>query len=187
MHILLHACCGPCTIFPLLSLREQGHTVTGVFVNPNIHPLNEYLRRRDAMVQCAEKLDLPMIWIDEAWDIQNWTYTVSALQNQGQSRCSYCYASRFDTCAKLAKEQNFDAFCSSLLYSTFQNHEDIIKQAQIVSKKYATQFYYEDFRLGWQKGIDISKEFNLYRQNYCGCIYSEAERFTKKLNKLINS
>ncbi len=184
MHILLHVCCGPCAIAPVLSLRDQGHKVTGFFANPNIHPLNEYLRRRETMLKCAEKLELPMLWADSLWNIQTWTYDVSNLQAQGQNRCSYCYASRFEQSAKAAKVNGTDAFCSSLLYSKYQNHDDIIEQANTVSYKYDIPFYYEDFRVDWQKGIDISKKFDLYRQNYCGCIYSEAERYAKQLNRL---
>ncbi len=185
MHIFLHVCCGPCSIAPVLRLKEQGHTVTGFFVNPNIHPLSEYLKRRDAMVQCAEQLNLKMLWNDEVWNVQTWTHIAANLQAQGQNRCSYCYESRFDICAQAAKAQGADVFSSSLLYSRYQNHQLIIDKAKEASIKHKINFYYDDFRQDWQKGIDISREFNLYRQNYCGCIYSEAERHAKKLNRLI--
>ncbi len=185
MHILLHVCCGPCAIAPVQKLREQGHVVTGFFANPNIHPLSEYLRRREAMVQCAEKLDLNMLWNDKVWDVQHWTHKASTMQAQGENRCSYCYTSRLELSAKLAQEHSMDAFCSSLLYSRYQNHDLIIDCAKLASQKYKIQFFYDDFRPQWQYGIDISKEFELYRQSYCGCIYSEAERYANKLKKLL--
>ncbi len=183
-HILLHVCCGPCAIVPVLRLREQGFEVTGLFANPNIHPLSEYLRRREAMVECAKKLELPMLWRDDVWNIQTWTHIASNLQASGQNRCAYCYASRLDICAAMTKKHGFDAFCSSLLYSRHQNHEQIVNSAKEAAKNSNVDFFYADFRDEWQKGIDLSKKFELYRQNYCGCIYSEAERFSKKLNKL---
>ncbi len=182
--ILLHVCCGPCAIVPVLRLRAQGYEVTGLFANPNIHPLSEYLRRREAMVECAKQLDLPMLWRDDVWDVQTWIHSASSLQASGKNRCEFCYFSRFDICAKMTKDGQFDAFCSSLLYSRYQNHELILTQAEIAAKLSGVHFYYEDFRTEWQKGIDLSKTFDLYRQNYCGCIYSEAERHAKKLNKL---
>ncbi len=187
MHILLHLCCGPCAIMPVLRLRQQGHKVTGFFANPNIHPLSEYLKRREAMLQCALKLDLAMIWCDEVWNIENWTRIASEIHSTDQNRCAYCYASRFDICASYAKELDCDAFCSSLLYSRYQNHSLIQSQAHIAASKYQVEFYYDDFRDSWQQGIDLAKEFELYRQNYCGCIYSEAERHMKKLTRLIKN
>ncbi len=183
-HILLHVCCGPCSIVPVQRLRDQGFELTGLFVNPNIHPLSEYLQRRETMAECADKLALPMLWRDDLWDIQAWTYEASSLQAKEQNRCLYCYSSRLDICAQMANEQGFDAFCSSLLYSRYQNHEHIVNMANEAANRHKINFFYDDFRDEWQKGIDLSKEFNLYRQKYCGCIYSEAERYSKKLNKL---
>ncbi len=193
-HILLHVCCGPCAIVPVLRLREQGHKVTALFVNPNIHPLSEYLRRRETLLECAEKLDFPVILRDDTWDIHAWLAAVAGKQDSGAARCSYCYTSRLNVCAQMLQENlhdispeqgGFTAFSSSLLYSRYQNHEQIIHSCQNAALKYGVAFHYEDFRDQWQKGIDISKELHLYRQAYCGCIYSEAERYTKKLKKCL--
>ncbi len=193
-HILLHVCCGPCAIVPVLRLREQGHNVTALFINPNIHPLSEYLRRRDALLECAEKLDFPVIFRDDLWDIHAWLAAVAGKQDSGAARCSYCYASRLDVCAQMLRESlhntapeqgGFTAFSSSLLYSRYQNHEQIIRSCENAALKYGVNFHYEDFRDQWQNGINISKELHLYRQAYCGCIYSEAERYAKKLKKCL--
>ncbi len=194
-HILLHVCCGPCAIVPILRLREKGHTVTALFVNPNIHPLSEYLRRREALVECAQKLECNVLYRDDVWNIQQWLSEVAGTQDMGSVRCGYCYESRLNITAKMAKEFSgtlvgqsgthvFTAFSSSLLYSRYQDHEQIVRTAENAATKFAVPFYYEDFRDEWQKGINLSKEFNLYRQAYCGCIYSEAERYEKKLQKL---
>ncbi len=188
-HILLHVCCGPCAIMPIMRLRERGHLTTALFVNPNIHPLSEYLRRRDALIACAEKLNFDILWRDDVWDIQAWLAAVAGKKDSGQARCDYCYASRLDICAQQLQllQQNkasFTAFSSSLLYSRYQNHESIKLAGNHAAQKHNVRFYYEDYRDDWQKGIELSKEFQLYRQAYCGCIYSEAERYAKKLQKL---
>ena len=191
-HILLHVCCGPCAIAPVLRLRDQGHDVTALFVNPNIHPFTEYLRRREALEECAIKLNFDVIYIDNVWDIKTWLTQVNKIQSSG-IRCEYCYYSRLSVTANIVKNiditkyQAFTAFSSSLLYSRYQRHELIISVAERCAKEYGVRFYYNDFRTDWQKGIDISKELNLYRQPYCGCIYSEAERYEKKLHKLIKT
>ncbi len=179
--ILLHVCCGPCALVPVLRLRERGYDVTGLFANPNIHPLSEYLRRREAMQLCAEKLNLPMLWLDTAWDLQTWLAHVAPAKASPPARCEYCYSTRMDISAHSAQEHGFQHFTSSLCYSRYQNHESIQQAAHRAAAAHNVTFYYEDFSDEWQKGIDISKEFGLYRQPYCGCIYSEAERYAKKL------
>ncbi len=190
MHkILLHICCGPCAIYPILRLREQGFEVVAFFANPNIHPLSEYLRRREAVQYCAEKFDFEVIYMDELWNIQNWLRAVANKQDIGERRCAYCYTQRLQICAQMVQQDVFNShkftmFSSSLLYSRYQRHELIIKCAESAAKQYDVKFYYEDFRVGWQQGIDISKEMGIYRQAYCGCIYSEAERYAKKLQRL---
>ncbi len=201
-HILLHVCCGPCAIIPVIRLREQGHKVTALFVNPNIHPLSEYLRRRDALIMCAEKLDFDILWRDDMWNIQRWLQDVAGTRDSGAARCEYCYNSRLDACAQMLRaSQNegfagqstlkiqspFTAFSSSLLYSRYQNHAQIKACAEKAAADYGVAFYYDDFREDWQKGVDLAKEYDLYRQAYCGCVYSEAERYAKKLSRLQNA
>ena len=100
-----------------------------------------------------------------------------------KERCAYCYERRLMKTAEKAKELGMDAFSSSLLYSKMQNHEAIRELAEKAAKEYHIPFYYYDFREGWQEGIDISKNLEIYRQNYCGCIYSEEDRFLNQLSK----
>lgn len=193
--LLLHACCGPCAITCVQALREEGFEVTGYFANPNIHPVTEYFRRREAMQQAAEKLDLPMIWQDDVYDLPGWLKAVhdfGIADNEGYARCGYCYESRLALTCAVASESGFDGFTTSLLYSRHQQHDAIKRIGEKVagSGDYASEagfgsaFLYRDFRPHWQEGIDLSKGWGLYRQNYCACIFSEYERFEKKLRKL---
>jgi len=95
------------------------------------------------------------------------------------NRCSVCYYMRFDMTAKHAKIGNFDYFSTSLLYSKRQNHELIKEICNSVAQKHDIEFFYQDFREDWHVGIELSKEKNMYRQKYCGCIFSEMERYWK--------
>lgn len=182
-HVLLHVCCGPCSIVPVQRLREQGLTVTAFFMNPNIHPLTEYLRRREGMLQVADKLKLPVLWDDQSWDIAKWLENIAGTRDQAPQRCAWCYSTRLAATCQAALKNKFDAFSTSLLYSRYQAHADIQAQGQILAQKNNILFLYQDFRSGWQEGIDISKKWSIYRQPYCGCIYSEAERYMKSLRK----
>lgn len=176
MNILLHICCGPCSIYPLQKLVESSHTVTGFFYNHNIHPYQEYQRRLTAVREFAADRRLEMIYRDE----YNLGEFLAAVAQSPAERCTYCYNSRLDAAAQKAAELGFDAFTSSLLYSRYQNHESIRTAGEKAGEQHGVKFYYEDFRPGWQEGIKISKEMGLYRQQYCGCIYSEKERYMQK-------
>ena len=180
MRILLHTCCGPCALYPLRTLRTAGHDVTGFFYNQNIHPYQEYLRRRDAVLQMAELEALPLIMRDE-YDLEKFLANVAP---QPDKRCSYCYASRLRATAEAAASEGFDAFSASLLYSRYQRHDEIRELGEQIGKELGVAFYYQDFRPGWQEGIRLSKELGLYRQQYCGCIYSEKERYLPKAIKI---
>ena len=98
-------------------------------------------------------------------------------------RCGYCYDVRFELLAKVAKEEGFDAFSTTLLVSPYQNHELIIKVAEEKAKKYGVDFYYRDFRVGFREGQQIARDLGMYMQKYCGCIFSEEERYAKKIAK----
>ena len=176
MRILLHTCCGPCALYPLKSLRAAGHDVTGFFYNHNIHPYQEYARRRATVVQMAGQEALPLIMRDE-YDLEGFLANVAA---EPAKRCSYCYSSRLRAAAEVAAKEGFDAFTASLLYSRYQRHDEIRELGEQIGREYGVAFHYQDFRSGWQEGIRLSKELNLYRQQYCGCIYSEKERYLTK-------
>lgn len=173
MKILFHTCCGPCALFPLHQLRLAGHAVTGFFYNHNIHPYQEYVRRRDAATQMADQEAMPLIIRDD-YDLEGFLANVAAAPEQ---RCSYCYASRLEATAQVAATEGFDAFTAALLYSRYQKHDEIKVLGERLAVTYGVAFYYQDFRSGWQEGIKLSREQGLYRQQYCGCIYSEKERY----------
>lgn len=173
MKILLHTCCGPCALFPLRQLRLAGHDVTGFFYNHNIHPYQEYVRRRDTALQMCEQEALPLLIRDE-YNLEEFLANVAA---EPGKRCTYCYASRLRATAQTAAEGGFEAFTASLLYSRYQKHDEIGTLGEQIGNEVGVPFYYQDFRTGWQEGIRLSKEQGLYRQQYCGCIYSEKERY----------
>lgn len=175
MRVLLHTCCGPCALYPLSSLRGEGAEVTGFFFNHNIHPYQEYARRRDAAQQMADLEGMPLVVRDE-YRLEEFLAAVAADPDR---RCGYCYASRLDAVAAAAVAGGFDAFSSSLFYSRYQNHDLMRKKAEEASQKHGVAFLYRDFRPGWQEGIRRSKELALYRQQYCGCVYSEKERYCR--------
>lgn len=179
MRILLHVCCGPCAIYPIGLLREEGFAVQGYFVNPNIHPYQEFRRRLQAARQLAEVLRFELA-ADSEYGLRSFLRQVVYHE---ETRCGLCYAMRLRVVAAKAKEQGADAFSSTLLYSRYQRHELIRKIAEEIAADEGIPFYYRDFRVGWQEGIDGATAMGLYRQPYCGCIYSEQERYDKKMRK----
>jgi len=179
MLVLLHICCGPCAIYPLEILQGKGIRVQGYFHNPNIHPYQEFKKRLETVEQLASRLDLPVEYNRE-YGLRE--YLRRVVFNE-ESRCGLCYDMRLGAAAGQARKIGAEAFTSTLLYSRYQDHELIRHKAEQLAEEYKIPFYYHDFREGWQQGIDMSKEMGLYRQSYCGCIYSEQERYDKRFRK----
>jgi predicted adenine nucleotide alpha hydrolase (AANH) superfamily ATPase len=173
---LIHICCANCLIYPLKDLREEGWEVMGFFYNPNIHPYQEYQRRLDAVRTYERQAAIQVIYRDE-YNLEDFLRGVAFRENE---RCRFCYHLRLEATAQVAKRGKFDAFTSTLLYSKHQNHELITATGETVGKEHGVSFLYRDFRDGWKKGIEESKNLDLYRQQYCGCIYSEKERYLGK-------
>lgn len=172
MRILLHVCCGPCAAYPVKTLLNDGHQVTGFFYNPNIHPYKEFTRRLETSKEFAAKADLELI-VDDSYTLEE--FLTEALRSP--YRCSYCYEVRLRKAARYAKEQGYDCFSTSLLVSPYQKHELIAELGSSIAKEENIPFLYIDFRGGWPEGVQISKDLELYRQPYCGCIFSEKERY----------
>jgi len=166
---------------PVHILLTEGHSITGYFYNPNIHPLAEYLKRRDGAMEVAAKYGIPVIWADD-YDTAAWLRMV---RDKEQERCPLCWKLRLDKCFEQARDNGFDAFTTTLLYSRYQNHEKIRQLADLprANRKKNPAFHYSDFRINWREGINISKKLGIYRQQYCGCIFSENERYAKALEK----
>lgn len=175
MRVLLHICCANCAIYPLERIKEKGNEAVGYFFNPNIHPYQEYQKRLDALKQYSERIGLEVIYRDE-YLLEEFLRNVS---HRVKERCQYCYSVRLEATAREAKNKASNAFSTTLLQSTHQNHALIKETGERVAQEIGIPFYYEDFRQGWRKGVEVSKAMGLYRQQYCGCIYSEKERFIK--------
>jgi epoxyqueuosine reductase len=173
VRVLLHICCAPCTITPLRMLREEGSEVCGFFTNPNIHPYLEYRKRLETLEAYAGREEFPLIR-EETFPVEEFLRQVAFREKE---RCRYCYDLRLTRAAQIAGRGRFDAFTTTLLYSRFQKHDLIRSIAESVAVKLGIPFLYRDFREGWSEGVRISKEIGMYRQSYCGCIYSEKERF----------
>jgi predicted adenine nucleotide alpha hydrolase (AANH) superfamily ATPase len=179
MKLLIHICCGPCSIYPVQALRDDHREVMGFFYRDNIHPFTECMRREETLKAYSESIALKMIY-QPGYALENFLRQVAFRE---VDRCTYCYHVRLNTTAKLAKKGKFDGFTTTLLYSRFQKHEQIRSIGEAVGKSVGVPFYYQDFRDGWKTGIDQSRRLGMYRQPYCGCIYSEKERFYRPSKK----
>lgn len=151
---------------------DHGAEVHGYFYNPNIHPYTELKLRRDAVEAYNTSLGITYT-IDQSYGLRPFL----DMQRSSGDRCVGCYRMRFDVVARFASENGFRVFTSTLLYSRYQRHEQIMAEAEAAALRHGVDFYYEDYRKGWQVGIDISKSLGIYRQKYCGCIFSEEERY----------
>jgi predicted adenine nucleotide alpha hydrolase (AANH) superfamily ATPase len=155
------------------------HTVPALFwYNPNIHPLTEYRSRRDTLIQFGKDRNLQVIAEDE-YGLRSFiqgTYP-DFDQGGGGSRCAYCYRVRLEKIASVAAERGYDCFSSSLLISPYQNHELLRQTGEAAAEKYGVSFYYRDFRPNFREGQKQARELGFYMQKYCGCIFSEEERY----------
>ena len=175
--ILLHACCGPCSITPLQELLDIGWTPTLFFFNPNIHPLTEYLRRREGVLRVAQRFGVDVSFPEEEYRPAGFFQAVAFHEDD---RCGRCYLLRLEATAGAAAAQGYAAFSTTLLYSRYQQH-DRIRETGMSCNRPGLHFYYRDFRGGWSEGMRLSREWSIYRQPYCGCVFSEAERYAPRL------
>ncbi len=176
MKLLLHVCCAPCAIYPVETIRSEGIEVMGYFYRHNIHPYTECVKREAALQKYSEDIGLSVI-CSEGYDLEGFVRNTVFRENK---RCLYCYHDRLTKTAEIAKHGRFDCFSTTLLYSVFQQHEIIASIGESVAKSTGIGFYYKDFRIGWKYGVSTSKSLGMYRQSYCGCIFSEKDRYFKK-------
>lgn len=179
MRILVHQCCGPCSFYPFELLLKNQFDLTTFFYNPNIHPYTEFIIRLEN-AKTVNKLFNINGYFYRFYNINSFLKKLS-----NTNSCYYCYDMRLKVTAAFAKKNNFECFTTTLLYSKYQQHDDIKGIAQKYSHKYNIKFHYYDFREGWQKGIEKAKSNNIYMQKYCGCIFSEQKRFIKRIKKNI--
>ena len=180
MKTLLHICCAPCANQCIEVLRTDKIEVTGFWFNPNIHPFTEYRARRNCLREYAETIDLRLI---EKNDYALRPF-IRAVAEDIEHRCGKCYELRLFEAAKQAKEGGFDSFTSSLFISPYQNHELMRETAERAAEEYGVDFLYRDFRPYFRAGQDFAREHSFYMQKYCGCVFSEEERYVKR-NKII--
>ena len=174
MKLLMHTCCAPCSVYCIESLKNEGIIPTLYWYNPNIHPYQEYKARRDCLKQYAEDIGIHAIFQEEYGLDEFCKNVINNLQN----RCvNYCYKVRLEQTAKYAKENGYDAITTTLFVSPYQNHEALKKVCEEVCKKYELEFVYRDFRVGFREGQAKAREYGLYMQKYCGCIFSEEMRY----------
>ena len=174
MKLLLHACCGPCACYPTQELTARGVDFTLLYYNPNIHPYKEFKRRLAALRELAEKKDYRLV-IDKTYPLEE--CVAGMLAEKPGPRCAFCYRMRMRYAAAYAKAHGFDAFSTTLLYSPYQKHDLMRRTAEAASAEFGIPFHYEDWRPHYQEGVDISLALGLYRQPYCGCVFSERDRY----------
>lgn len=173
--VLLHICCGPCSTYTIDRLRAEGFSVAGFWYNPNVHPFSEHERRRECIEEYARGVGLPMIWWPN-YEMVEFLRRVLGHEVKGD-RCAIDYGMRLEKTAEVAAQEGYDAFTTTLLISPHQDQALIREIGEELGPKYNLEFYFENFRRGWAERGRLAKEHNLYRQNYCGCIYSEWERY----------
>ena len=170
MKLLLHACCAPCSVSCIASLQDDEMKISLFWYNPNIHPFTEYTNRRDCLMEYARSINLPVI-TEDRYDVKDF---INALDNDFNfpERCTQCYRMRMEKAALAAKENGFDAFCTTLLISPYQNHELLKEEAERAAEKYGIFFFYRDFRPLFREGRAEARRLGMYMQKYCGCIFS---------------
>lgn len=173
MTVLLHLCCGPCLLGIAQWLEEKGQQFCGYFYNPNIHPLIEFRRRLKAVKMLKVEWGYP-IKIEEDYGLRPFLRRVVSAEDE---RCRRCYRMRLEQTARVAREENFDAFSTTLLGSPDQDHELVREVGDRLACEFGVEFFYRDWRSLYSVSHDEARRKRLYLQNYCGCIYSEYERF----------
>ncbi|MCS7278797.1 MAG: epoxyqueuosine reductase QueH [Thermodesulfobacteriaceae bacterium] len=178
--ILMHLCCGPCSLYPIKVLRARRISFKGFFYNPNLHPYREFRERIKALETVQKIKELEIIW-DKGYGLRDFLEKTFEFKDKPEKRCEICYTWRLKATVKKALEIKAEAFTTTLLYSIYQKHELIKEIAEDLSNHYKIPFFYEDFRKGFKEGLEEAKKLGLYLQGYCGCIFSEEERYYKKL------
>lgn len=176
MKIMLHICCGPCAIYPVQDLLKEGYDVKGYYYNPNIHPFQEYTRRREGTEEMAQRLEIPLL-VSPEYHPETYFREVSFKETE---RCRICYLIRLRETAACAKSEDYDGFTTTLLVSPWQKHDMMRQIGEEVAADEGIEFLYFDWRKGFSEGRRQAKEMGLYRQQYCGCLYSEQERYEKR-------
>ena len=180
MKLLMHTCCAPCSVYCIDTLRDEGIEPELFWYNPNIHPFMEYKARRDCLKDYAAMVGVKLI-VNEDYGLDVFCRNVV---NDIPGRCvNYCYRKRIGETVRYAAENGYDAFTTTLLLSPYQKHEELKAVCEELAAAAGIKFVYRDFRVGFRDGQTKARELGLYMQKYCGCIFSEEERYKKQIEK----
>jgi epoxyqueuosine reductase len=179
MKLLLHCCCAPCSVSCIRSLRAENTEPHLFWYNPNIHPYTEYKSRRDCLNEFAKSENLALTSVEEYGlrKFLNEVYSQDSDSIYPPQRCKKCYRMRLEKTASFAKQEGFSAFSTTLLISPYQEHEEIKRTGEETAEKYGVEFLYRDFRPLFREGQSGARAANMYMQKYCGCVFSEEERY----------
>lgn len=184
-NLLLHSCCAPCSSYVLQFLSKY-FNIEVFFFNPNIYPKQEYLKRLEEQIRLIKEMELPYKVIGTEYESSLFYEAVKGYENMGEGseRCDHCFELRLDKAAQYAKENGFDYFTTTLTISPLKNAERINKIGMEIGNKYNIKFLNSDFKKndGYKCSVDLSKKYELYRQPYCGCIFSQQE-YIKKMSE----
>jgi len=174
--LLLHSCCGPCSTAVIERLLDF-FDITVIYYNPNIEPLEEYEKRKQEQIKVIEKLKVK--YLDCDYENENFKKIAKGLENEkeGGKRCHKCYFLRLEYVAKKASVNNYDYFSTTLTVSPYK-HADVLNKIGLnLEKVYNVKYLVNDFkkRNGYKRSIELSKEYDLYRQDYCGCLFSKRD------------
>ncbi len=173
MRLLMHICCAPCSVACIASLRSEGLEPVGYWYNPNIHPFTEYRMRRNTLTEYADRIGLRLEVRDD-YGLRDFVRNVA---DDIDGRCVRCYGMRLREAARFAREKDFEAFTTTLLISPYQNHELLRKTGEAAAEEFGVPFLYRDFRPLFRQGQEEARNLGLYMQKYCGCIFSEEDRY----------
>ena len=174
MRLLLHACCGPCSLEPVRMLQEEDAQFSILYSNSNIHPQDEYRRRLDTLrehVTQPASIEL----IEDAYDSAEWERKAGVFGTDREQRCRACYRLRFERLAAIAREQGFDAIGSTLTISPYQHTAAILEELERAAQGQGLESAGADYSACYAQATRRSRELGMYRQNYCGCRFSIAE------------
>ena len=183
--LLLHTCCAPCSSAVIERLSKYFH-ITVFYYNPNIEPLEEYLKRKEEQKRFLSEVTMPypINFLDCDYEHEEFIQLSKGLESEkeGGSRCLKCYRLRLLKTALKAQELHFDYFGTSLTVSPYKNAEVLNQIGEELQKEFNVKYLYSDFkkRNGYKRSIELSKDYHLYRQDYCGCSFSKMQREQEK-------
>jgi predicted adenine nucleotide alpha hydrolase (AANH) superfamily ATPase len=177
MSVLIHSCCGPCLGGSIDILRDSlgDEPVESYWFNPNIHPYLEYRQRLLSFASLCENLKIKANYGNLDYGLDFFLNELNGKFNE--ERCYYCYCMRLKEAARFAAKHNFRAFTTTLLISPYQQHELICEAGHAIAKEFNCEFHYSDLRPGFKQTHEAARKHELYKQKYCGCIFSEYSRF----------